>query len=68
MNTADMQLPEGKTCNDCLHFMRVCRYLVGAKPEWTTCDFAPSRYWPLDPAEGIAFYQALLAVPTEPHP
>lgn len=40
---ADMVLPEGKTCKECVHFRR-CSKLVGAKDIWVICDFAPSRF------------------------
>jgi hypothetical protein len=39
----EMKLPEGKTCAQCAHFSK-CSQLVGAKADWTSCDFHPSRY------------------------
>lgn len=39
----DRALPAGKTCSDCLHFLR-CRLLFSAKPLWSSCDFWPSRF------------------------
>lgn len=44
----DMELPEGKTCKDCVNFRR-CSGLFGAKETWTTCDFAPSRFREVTP-------------------
>ncbi|MCK5614320.1 hypothetical protein KAR91_71300 [Candidatus Pacearchaeota archaeon] len=39
-----MKLPEGKTCDDCVHFKR-CYDLFGAKPINIYCDFYPVRYY-----------------------
>jgi hypothetical protein len=39
----DMALPYGKTCADCWHIRR-CTAFGFTKPEWTRCDFAPSRF------------------------
>lgn len=39
----DMDLPRGKTCGDCVHFKR-CAFLVGAKAEYTRCDWSPSLF------------------------
>jgi len=39
----DMELPEGKTCGDCIHWIR-CNGLFMCKPEEVVCDFAPSRF------------------------
>ena len=43
--TADtcMQLPEGKTCGDCV-FSRRCIAMFGKKREHTTCDFFPRQF------------------------
>lgn len=38
-----MELPEGKTCADCVHVMR-CTIMFGANPENTSCDFEPIRF------------------------
>lgn len=41
---AEMKLPEGKTCADCVHGQR-CDMLFGAlRRRFTKCDFWPSRY------------------------
>jgi hypothetical protein len=40
---SEMKLPEGKTCGDCVYFAR-CSKLVGAKEDWTSCDFHPRQY------------------------
>lgn len=41
----DMQLPPGKTCNDCTHYQR-CLALIGAHnvEGSTSCDWSPSRF------------------------
>lgn len=41
---ANMQLPEGKTCADCHHFLRFCKSFFGCKPTNTECDWSPSRF------------------------
>ena len=41
---ADMKLPEGMTCADCIHVMRCCA-MFGHIPEDEVCDFAPSRFY-----------------------
>jgi hypothetical protein len=38
-----MNLPEGKTCGDCVHAHRCCA-IFGHKPEDTTCDWFPRRF------------------------
>ncbi len=40
---AEMRLPEGKTCGDCVHTSR-CVALFGHTGVDTSCDFHPSRY------------------------
>lgn len=40
---AEMQLPAGKTCGDCVHCSRCCA-MFGHVPEDTYCDWWPSRY------------------------
>ena len=47
-NDEMMKLPEGKYCVDCRHFKR-CSRLVGAEPDWGSCDFYPRRF--VDEAE-----------------
>ena len=39
----DMDLPEGKTCEDC-HWFEKCVVLFRCPAESTRCDFAPSRF------------------------
>lgn len=41
----DMALPDGKTCQDCVHFLR-CRWLVSAHALNEVCDWSPSRFRP----------------------
>lgn len=38
-----MELPQGKTCGDCVHCHRCCA-MFGHTPEDTTCDWSPSRF------------------------
>lgn len=38
-----MNLPEGKTCGDCVHCNR-CTAIFGHIPEDQVCDWYPSRY------------------------
>ena len=37
-----MELPDGKTCNDCIHVER-CVTMFGAKRDNTSCGFEPIR-------------------------
>ena len=39
----DMKLPDGKTCIHCVGYGK-CSKLVGAKEDWTSCDFYPRRF------------------------
>jgi hypothetical protein len=39
----DMKLPDGKTCNDCIHFQR-CSWLISCSPNNTNCDWSPSKF------------------------
>ena len=39
----DMALPDGKTCNNCVHKSR-CFALYGISYSNTRCDFSPSRF------------------------
>ena len=41
---AEMKLPEGKTCADCRHFERTCRWLISYKGHETSCDWHPSKF------------------------
>ncbi|MNG10478.1 hypothetical protein D3C85_566270 [compost metagenome] len=38
-----MNLPEGKTCGDCVHARR-CTMMFGHIPADEVCDWAPSRF------------------------
>jgi hypothetical protein len=40
---AEMALPPGKTCGDCVHCRRCCA-IFGHVPSDTRCDWWPSRY------------------------
>lgn len=42
--TKPMELPKGKTCSDCIHFERTCKWLISCKPDRITCDWNPSRF------------------------
>lgn len=48
----DMDLPEGKTCGDCVHCNR-CTLMFGHKPEDESCDWSPSRFRAIE-MEGAA--------------
>ena len=39
----EMDLPEGKTCSNCIHCRRCCA-MFGAQPDNTSCDFYPVRF------------------------
>jgi len=39
----EMDLPEGKTCADCVHCRRCCA-MFGHIPADEVCDWAPSRF------------------------
>lgn len=41
-----MELPEGKTCGDCLHCRRCCS-IFGRIPADEVCDWYPSRFAPM---------------------
>lgn len=38
-----MNLPEGKTCGDCVHARR-CTMMFGHIPADESCDWSPSRF------------------------
>jgi len=40
---AEMALPAGKFCKDCIHFNQ-CKSMYAAKPNDAYCDFHPSRF------------------------
>ena len=40
-------LPDGKTCKDCVHYAPTCSWLLGGYPllaDSTRCDWSPSRF------------------------
>lgn len=39
-----MDLPDGKTCSDCMHFKRTCEWLISCEPTRTRCDWYPIRF------------------------
>lgn len=39
----DMDLPEGRTCGDCVHCARCCS-IFGHIPQDQVCDWSPSRF------------------------
>ena len=43
---AEMKLPEGKTCGDCVHCKRCCS-MFGHVPSDASCDWWPSRFQPV---------------------
>jgi hypothetical protein len=42
-NADQMNLPEGKTCGDCVHCKR-CTAMFGHIPADQSCDWSPSRF------------------------
>lgn len=42
-HAAEMRLPAGKTCGDCVHCYRCCT-IFGHVPSDTSCDWHPSRF------------------------
>ena len=42
-NADQMNLPEGKTCGDCVHCKR-CTAMFGHIPTDESCDWSPSRF------------------------
>ena len=47
-----MNLPEGKTCGDCVHSAR-CTAMFGHIPADEACDWSPSRFSEAVPAPVI---------------
>lgn len=43
----NMNLPTGKTCGDCVHSHR-CTMMFGHIPADEVCDWAPSRFRPIE--------------------
>lgn len=48
-NADQMNLPEGKTCGDCVHCRR-CTLMFGHIPADESCDWSPSRFHPAETA------------------
>jgi hypothetical protein len=46
----EMDLPEGKTCGDCVHCRR-CTLMFGHIPADEVCDWMPSRFREAKPAQ-----------------
>lgn len=42
-NDVEINLPEGKTCGDCVHFQR-CNAMFGHIASDEICDWSPSRF------------------------
>lgn len=42
-NHNNMDLPPGKTCEDCIN-CRLCCAVYGKTPKDTECDWSPSRF------------------------
>jgi hypothetical protein len=49
-NFTCMELPAGKTCGDCLHFLH-CAAFYAHKPTDAYCDFFPRRFVSAQPKE-----------------
>lgn len=43
VDNEQMNLPEGKTCGDCVHCRR-CTLMFGHIPADEVCDWSPSRF------------------------
>lgn len=43
INQDSARLPDGKTCNDCAHFLR-CHWLFNCNPLSVECDWDPPRF------------------------
>ena len=41
---SDMKLPEGKSCINCIHWLRCKGLIFTLEPESTSCDWSPSRF------------------------
>ena len=50
---ATMDLPEGKTCQDCFAFRRFCEPIIGVRPTSTECDYFPVRFVQLPTGRGV---------------
>lgn len=43
----EMALPKGKTCNDCIHMVSRCSWLLSREGTEIECDWSPSRFVPI---------------------
>jgi hypothetical protein len=41
---ADMELPPGKHCGECMHWGQSCSYYIQQPELAVECDWAPSRF------------------------
>ena len=54
---AEMLLPKGKACADCLH-VKFCVGIGCTKPGATSCDYYPSRFGEAPASKRDKHYQA----------
>lgn len=52
VDNEQMNLPEGKTCGDCVHCKR-CTMMFGHIPADEVCDWSPSRFREAVPAAKV---------------
>ncbi len=50
VDNEQMNLPDGKTCGDCVHYHRCCA-IYGRIPADGVCDWSPSRFREAKPME-----------------
>lgn len=51
----EADLPEGKTCGDCLFWLHKCVWLISSKRESDRqCDWAPSRFRPIETDDNLS--------------
>jgi hypothetical protein len=48
----DMQLPDGKTCGDCVHYRKCLRLVYTVASHNKECDWSPSRFKDKEGGEG----------------
>lgn len=46
-----MELPAGRTCQDCMFFDRQCRADFNVDPRATSCEFIPAAFTPRLPGK-----------------
>ncbi|HTK34589.1 MAG TPA: hypothetical protein VL358_04775 [Caulobacteraceae bacterium] len=51
---AEMRLPPGKTCADCVHGPRCEALFAAVRRKQASCDWWPSRFRPAAPATAAA--------------